>query len=27
MGAQDKKVLLVDFDPQCNLSIAVLGKV
>lgn len=26
LGAQDKKVLLVDFDPQCNLSIAVLGE-
>ena len=25
LGAMDKKVLLIDFDPQCNLSIAVLG--
>ncbi|MEB1136935.1 AAA family ATPase [Xanthomonas campestris pv. campestris] len=26
LGTQGKKVLLVDFDPQCNLSIAVLGE-
>jgi chromosome partitioning protein len=25
LGRSGKKVLLVDFDPQCNLSIAVLG--
>lgn len=26
LGRQGKKVLLIDFDPQCNLSIAVLGE-
>lgn len=26
LGRLDKKVLLIDFDPQCNLSIAVLGE-
>lgn len=26
LGTLDKKVLLVDFDPQCNLSIAMLGE-
>lgn len=26
LGCQGKRVLLVDFDPQCNLSIAVLGE-
>ncbi|MEA9842344.1 ParA family protein [Xanthomonas campestris] len=26
LGTRGKKVLLVDFDPQCNLSIAVLGE-
>ena len=26
LGRKGKKVLLVDFDPQCNLSIAVLGE-
>jgi chromosome partitioning protein len=26
LGTKGKKVLLVDFDPQCNLSIAVLGE-
>jgi len=25
LGRKGKKVLLIDFDPQCNLSIAVLG--
>jgi len=25
LGRKEKKVLLIDFDPQCNLSIAVLG--
>lgn len=25
LGKLDKKVLLIDFDPQCNLSIAMLG--
>jgi chromosome partitioning protein len=25
LAAQNKKVLLIDFDPQCNLSIAALG--
>ncbi len=25
LAANDKKVLLIDFDPQCNLSIACLG--
>ena len=25
LGRADKKVLLIDFDPQCNLSIAMLG--
>ncbi len=25
LAAQDKKVLAIDFDPQCNLSIAALG--
>jgi chromosome partitioning protein len=26
LGRRNKKVLLIDFDPQCNLSIAVLGE-
>ena len=26
LGRMKKKVLLIDFDPQCNLSIAVLGE-
>jgi chromosome partitioning protein len=26
LGVQQKKVLLIDFDPQCNLSIAMLGE-
>jgi chromosome partitioning protein len=26
LGRQGKKVLLIDFDPQCNLSIAMLGE-
>lgn len=26
LGCLDKKVLLIDFDPQCNLSIAMLGE-
>src|ERR1700686_100199 len=26
LGVLDKKVLLIDFDPQCNLSIAMLGE-
>lgn len=26
LGTLDKKVLLIDFDPQCNLSIAMLGE-
>ncbi|MBO2928771.1 ParA family protein [Metapseudomonas otitidis] len=26
LGEQKKKVLLIDFDPQCNLSIAMLGE-
>jgi cellulose biosynthesis protein BcsQ len=26
LGNLDKKVLLIDFDPQCNLSIAMLGE-
>ncbi len=26
IAEQDKKVLLIDFDPQCNLSIATLGQ-
>ncbi len=26
LGHRGKKVLLIDFDPQCNLSIAVLGE-
>jgi chromosome partitioning protein len=26
LGRMGKKILLVDFDPQCNLSIAVLGE-
>ncbi|MCH1909566.1 AAA family ATPase [Stenotrophomonas sp. Y6] len=26
LGCQGKRVLLVDFDPQCNLSIAMLGE-
>jgi chromosome partitioning protein len=26
LGRKDKKVLLLDFDPQCNLSIAMLGE-
>lgn len=26
LGSQNKKVLLIDFDPQCNLSIAILGE-
>lgn len=26
IARRDKKVLLIDFDPQCNLSIAVLGE-
>lgn len=26
LAEQNKKVLLIDFDPQCNLSIAVLGE-
>ena len=25
LARRDKRVLLIDFDPQCNLSIAVLG--
>lgn len=27
LGRRGKKVLLVDFDPQCNLSIAMMGEV
>jgi cellulose biosynthesis protein BcsQ len=27
LGEQGKKTLLIDFDPQCNLSIAMLGEV
>jgi len=26
LGRADKRVLLIDFDPQCNLSIAMLGE-
>jgi cellulose biosynthesis protein BcsQ len=26
LGCQGKRTLLVDFDPQCNLSIAMLGE-
>ena len=26
LGERGKKVLLIDFDPQCNLSIAMLGE-
>lgn len=26
LGRKGKKVLLLDFDPQCNLSIAMLGE-
>jgi cellulose biosynthesis protein BcsQ len=26
LGAKKKKVLLIDFDPQCNLSVAMLGE-
>lgn len=26
LGRAEKKVLLIDFDPQCNLSLAVLGE-
>ena len=26
LGRRGKKTLLIDFDPQCNLSIAVLGE-
>lgn len=26
LGRRGKKVLLIDFDPQCNLSIAILGE-
>ena len=26
MGRRGKRVLLIDFDPQCNLSIAMLGE-
>jgi chromosome partitioning protein len=26
LGRRNKKVLLIDFDPQCNLSIAMLGE-
>src|ERR1035437_6250170 len=26
LGRRGKKVLLIDFDPQCNLSIAMLGE-
>jgi chromosome partitioning protein len=26
LGKLDKKILLIDFDPQCNLSIAMLGE-
>ena len=26
LGARGHRVLLVDFDPQCNLSIAMLGE-
>ncbi|MEO1208311.1 MAG: ParA family protein [Cyanobacteria bacterium J06638_20] len=26
LGRLNKKVLLIDFDPQCNLTIAVLGE-
>src|SRR5271166_655729 len=25
LGQKSKKVLLIDFDPQCNLSLAMLG--
>ncbi|WP_404843027.1 ParA family protein [Burkholderia thailandensis] len=26
LGKLDKRVLLIDFDPQCNLSVAMLGE-
>jgi chromosome partitioning protein len=26
LGQKSKKVLLIDFDPQCNLSLAMLGE-
>src|SRR5690349_1130562 len=26
LGTMNKRVLLIDFDPQCNLSIAMLGE-
>jgi chromosome partitioning protein len=26
LGTLNKRVLLIDFDPQCNLSIAMLGE-
>ncbi|MDC6179150.1 ParA family protein [Ralstonia solanacearum] len=26
LGQRDKRVLLIDFDPQCNLSVAMLGE-
>jgi cellulose biosynthesis protein BcsQ len=26
LGVRGKRVLLVDFDPQCNLSVAMLGE-
>lgn len=26
LGRQDQHVLLIDFDPQCNLSVAMLGE-
>lgn len=26
LGQKDKRVLLIDFDPQCNLSVAMLGE-
>lgn len=26
LGRAEKRVLLIDFDPQCNLSIAMLGE-